>query len=50
MAAWVKNGGQIIAPSPELTKGLNDIGQRMLADYLKKAGKDGQAIVDALKK
>jgi TRAP-type C4-dicarboxylate transport system substrate-binding protein len=50
LAAWTKNGGQIIPPSPELTKGLNDIGQKMLADYLKKAGKDGQAIVDALKK
>jgi TRAP-type C4-dicarboxylate transport system substrate-binding protein len=50
LAAWAKNGGQVIQPSAELTKGLNEIGQKMLADYLKKAGKDGQAIVDALKK
>jgi TRAP-type transport system periplasmic protein len=40
----------VIQPSAELTKGLNEIGQKMLADYLKKAGKDGQTIVDALKK
>ena len=50
LAAWTKNGGQVIQPSAELTKGLNEIGQKMLADYLKKAGKDGQAIIDALKK
>jgi TRAP-type C4-dicarboxylate transport system substrate-binding protein len=50
LAGWTKNGGQVIQPSAELTKGLNEIGQKMLADYLKKAGKDGQAIVDALKK
>ncbi len=50
LAGWTKNGGQVIQPSAELTKGLNEIGQKMLADYLKKAGKDGQVIVDALKK
>lgn len=50
LAAWTKNGGQLVTPSAELTKGLNEIGQKMLADYLKKAGPDGQAIVDALKK
>ncbi len=50
LAAWTKNGGQVIQPSAELTKGLNEIGQKILADYLKKAGKDGQAIIDALKK
>lgn len=50
LAAWTKNGGQIVTPSAELTKGLNEVGKKMLDEYLKKAGKDGQAIVDALKK
>ena len=44
------NGVQIIAPSPELTKGLQDIGVKMTAEWIEKAGPDGKAIADAMKK
>jgi len=42
-----KNGMDIITPSPELAAGLADIGKIMLGDWLKKAGPDGQALIDA---
>lgn len=45
-AELARNGIDVITPSPELTKGLNDIGERMLADWLKKAGPNGKAIID----
>ena len=37
-------------PSPQLKAGLKKIGDQLTADWLKKAGADGQAVVDAYKK
>jgi len=42
-----KNGMEIITPAPELAAGLAEIGRVMLGDWLKKAGADGQALIDA---
>ena len=38
------------APSPALKDGFKKAGETLTADWLKKAGTDGQAIVDAYKK
>ncbi len=43
-------GMKVLPPSPELRAGLQKIGEQLLQDWLKKAGADGQAIVDAYKK
>ncbi|SAI54184.1 exported protein (TRAP dicarboxylate transporter) [Bordetella ansorpii] len=45
-----KNGMEIVKPTPELREGLGAIGRRMLDDWLKKAGPDGQAMIDAYRK
>jgi len=45
-----KNGMEVIPPSAALKDGLSKIGETMLADWLKKAGPDGQAMIDAYKK
>ena len=45
-----KNGMETIKPTVELKEGLSVIGKRMLDDWLKKAGADGQAMIDAYKK
>ncbi|KAK51221.1 ABC transporter, substrate-binding protein, family 7 [Bordetella bronchiseptica E014] len=45
-----KNGMAIIAPTAELKSGLTEVGKRMLDDWLKKAGADGQAMIDAYRK
>jgi hypothetical protein len=37
-------------PSPALKDGMKKIGEQLTADWLKKAGADGQAIVDAYRK
>jgi len=44
------NGMEIITPTPELKEGLGVVGQRMLDEWLKQAGADGQAMVDAYRK
>jgi len=54
-AGWyvdqLKAKGMIVQPpSPELKAGFQKIGEQLTADWLKKAGADGQAIVDAYKK
>jgi TRAP-type C4-dicarboxylate transport system substrate-binding protein len=41
---------KVLAPSPELASGFKKVGEQLTADWLKKAGADGQAIVDAYKK
>ena len=41
---------KVLAPSPELASGFKKVGDQLTADWLKKAGADGQAIVDAYKK
>jgi TRAP-type C4-dicarboxylate transport system substrate-binding protein len=43
-------GMKVLQPSPELKAGLQKIGEQLMQDWLKKAGADGQAIVDAYKK
>jgi TRAP-type C4-dicarboxylate transport system substrate-binding protein len=43
-------GMNVEPPSPALKAGFQKIGEQLTADWLKKAGADGQAIVDAYKK
>lgn len=43
-------GMKVLPPSPELKSGLQKVGEQLTADWLKKAGADGQAVVDAYKK
>src|SRR5215212_1935166 len=43
-------GMKVLPPSPELKSGFRKIGEQLTADWLKKAGPEGQAIVDAYKK
>lgn len=43
-------GMTVEPPSPALKAGFQKIGEQLTADWLKKAGADGQAIVDAYKK
>ncbi|MFC5292156.1 TRAP transporter substrate-binding protein [Bosea minatitlanensis] len=43
-------GMKVQAPSPELAAGFKKAGETLTADWLKKAGADGQAIIDAYKK
>jgi TRAP-type C4-dicarboxylate transport system substrate-binding protein len=45
-----KKGMKVLKPSPELVTGFKKIGEQLTADWLKKAGPDGQAVVDAYKK
>ncbi len=45
-----KNGMNVAAPSADLKGGLKKVGDTMLSDWLKKAGPDGQAVVDAYRK
>jgi TRAP-type C4-dicarboxylate transport system substrate-binding protein len=43
-------GMKVQPPSPELKAGFQKIGEQLTQDWLKKAGSDGQAIIDAYKK
>ena len=45
-----KNGMKVQPPSAELKAGLQKVGEQLTTDWLKKAGADGQAVVDAYKK
>jgi TRAP-type C4-dicarboxylate transport system substrate-binding protein len=45
-----KNGMSVAKPSADLTSGFKKVGDQMLADWLKKSGADGKAVVDAYKK
>jgi TRAP-type C4-dicarboxylate transport system substrate-binding protein len=45
-----KNNMKVLPPSPALKTGLQKIGETLTTDWLKKAGPDGQAVVDAYKK
>jgi TRAP-type C4-dicarboxylate transport system substrate-binding protein len=45
-----KRGMVVEKPSPELDAGFKKIGESLTADWLKKAGADGQAVIDAYKK
>src|SRR5436190_5719877 len=43
-------GMTVEPPSPALKAGFQKVGEQLTADWLKKAGPDGQALVDAYKK
>src|SRR5438270_3475659 len=43
-------GMTVEPPSPALKAGFQKIGEQLTADWLKKAGADGQALIDAYKK
>ena len=45
-----KNGMKVLPPSDALKAGLQKIGEQLTADWLKKAGADGQAVVAAYRK
>jgi len=45
-----KNGMVIHRPSAQLAAGLKKVGDAMLQDWLKKAGPDGQAVMDAYRR
>jgi TRAP-type C4-dicarboxylate transport system substrate-binding protein len=45
-----KNGMNVAAPSAQLKADFRKIGETMTAEWLKTAGSDGQAIVDAYRK
>jgi len=45
-----KNGMNVAAPSPQLKSDFRKIGDTMTAEWMKTAGADGQAIVDAYRK
>jgi TRAP-type C4-dicarboxylate transport system substrate-binding protein len=44
-----KHGMNVQKPGPELEAGFKKIGQQLAADWAKRAGADGQKILDALK-
>ena len=45
-----KNGMTIYPPSAQLKADMKKVGDTMTADWLKKAGPDGQAVIDAYRK
>ncbi|AMN40869.1 TRAP transporter substrate-binding protein [Rhodoplanes sp. Z2-YC6860] len=45
-----KKGMKVLKPSPELQAGFKKIGDQLTADWLKRAGAEGQAVIDAYKK
>jgi TRAP-type transport system periplasmic protein len=50
VAILKKNGMTIVKPSDELMKGLREIGVKMMADWKKAAGSDGETILKAYNK
>jgi TRAP-type C4-dicarboxylate transport system substrate-binding protein len=42
-----KNGMEIIKPSPELMQGLDKVGSTMLEEWVKRAGPEGQQVIDS---
>ena len=40
----------VLAPSEALATGFKKVGEQLTADWLKKAGADGQAVVDAYRR
>jgi len=45
-----KHGMKVLKPSAELEAGFKKIGEQLTADWLKKAGAEGQQVVDAYRK
>jgi TRAP-type C4-dicarboxylate transport system substrate-binding protein len=50
LSELAKNGLNVAAPSPQLKADFRKIGDTMTAEWMKTAGADGQAIVDAYRK
>ncbi len=48
--ALVEKGMKIVTPAPKLMADMRQVGEIMLADWLKKAGPDGEAIIAAYRK
>lgn len=48
--ALAEKGMKVLAPPPKLTADLKQVGTIMLDDWIKKAGPDGKALVDAFNK
>lgn len=44
------HGMKVSAPSPELATGLKEVGDKMVAEWLSKAGADGKRIIEAFRK
>lgn len=44
------NGMKVSSPSPELAKGLKEVGDKMVAEWLAKAGSDGKSVIEAFRK
>jgi TRAP-type C4-dicarboxylate transport system substrate-binding protein len=49
-ASLVAGGMKVLPPSPALKAGFEKVGATMTEEWIKKAGPDGKAIVDAFKK
>ena len=45
-----KKGMKVLKPGKELEEGFKKIGEQLTADWLKRAGPEGQAVMDAYKK
>ena len=41
---------KVLKPSPVLEASFKKLGEQLTADWLKKAGAEGQAVIDAYKK
>jgi hypothetical protein len=41
---------KVLPPSPALATGFKKIGEQLTADWLKKAGAEGEAVIAAYKK
>jgi TRAP-type C4-dicarboxylate transport system substrate-binding protein len=50
MEQLVANGMKVLPPSRALKSGLQQIGERLTAEWLMKAGADGQAVIEAYRK
>jgi TRAP-type C4-dicarboxylate transport system substrate-binding protein len=45
-----KRGMKVLKPSPELQAGFRKVGEQLTADWLKRAGAEGQAVIEAYRK
>lgn len=49
-ATLAENGMQVVGPSDALREGLQAIGETLTAEWIERAGADGQALVDAFQR
>jgi TRAP-type C4-dicarboxylate transport system substrate-binding protein len=45
-----KRGMKVLKPSPALQEGFKKVGEQLTTDWLKRAGDEGKAVIDAYKK